>query len=730
MYNPGVPNAQYNFENVVQRPPPSSYMRQQPSSKGGIPTGSRAGGAPQERPVTSNRGAGFPSSSSGKKGFESKPGSSINTNTQKPSEEPPEIQFKKLEKEISLLLNKSAETKLEGNFSGSLSLAKEAVSKEKKLRNLKEDAGAADQINIDLTYAACVNLGIQYQANGMFEEALNTYSLVVRNKDYPLSGRLRVNMGNIYHTQEKYSSAIKMYRMALDQMQNIGKHMKFQIMRNIANGFVKMGQFHEAIENYENIMQGEPDHRAAYNLIICYYALGDTEKMKKTFIMLLSIEIIGTQDDDEEDGDNKGPNDPLSEYIKEKRREAFKYIIDAAKLIAPIIEKDWIIGYEAIAEALRNSEYSVLESEIGILKAEQYIKIKDYDKAIEVFKSFEKKDQSLMARAATNISFLYFIEKDYKNAEKYSDIAIKTDRYNAKALVNKGNCLYIRGEYETSKEFFLEAIGVEADCVEAIYNLGLVNRKMEVDLEALQAFEKLQTIMANAPEVMFQIASIYENARNFKQAIKWYNLLLTALPTDPGVLQKIGFLYSQLNDENQAFHYYMESYRHLPINIEAISWLGVFYVKSELYEKACSFFERASQIQYSEPKWKIMVASCYRRMGNDNKAIDLYKKIHEDFPDNIDCLQYLVSHLKGTGQDYENYSTLLKKLLREKEMNEPLNDANQNPPPPVMQQMPMPAVVESAPKEVNQRPGTSRKGGKTLATKADEDWNLQDNYLP
>jgi intraflagellar transport protein 88 len=29
-----------------------------------------------------------------------------------------------------------------------------------------------------------------------------------------------------------------------------------------------------------------------------------------------------------------------------------------------------------------------------------------------------------MARVATNISFLYFLENDYKNAEKYADMAI------------------------------------------------------------------------------------------------------------------------------------------------------------------------------------------------------------------------------------------------------------------------------------------------------------------
>lgn len=259
-------------------------------------------------------------------------------------EETPDVVFKRLEKEINNLLDKSAEAKLAQNLTAALNFAKEAVGKEKKLRNLKEDAGLADQINIDLTYAACVNLGIQYQANGMFQEALNTYSLVVRNKDYPHSGRLRVNMGNIYYSQAKFSSAIKMYRMALDQMQNIGKHMKFQIMRNIANCFVKMGQYNDAVESFESIMQGEPDHKVAFNLILCYYALGENEKMKKTYTQLLMIEIPGNTEEDEElaTQEEKGPyaNDPLSEYIKEKRREAYKFIIDAGKLIAPVIESN------------------------------------------------------------------------------------------------------------------------------------------------------------------------------------------------------------------------------------------------------------------------------------------------------------------------------------------------------------------------------------------------------
>jgi uncharacterized protein HemY len=46
------------------------------------------------------------------------------------------------------------------------------------------------------------------------------------------------------------------------------------------------------------------------------------------------------------------------------------------------------------------------------------------------------------------------------------------------------------------------------------------------------------------------------------------------------------------------------------VNLDVISWLGVWYVKSELYEKAIEFFERASEIQPNEVWPAVMHVSC------------------------------------------------------------------------------------------------------------------------
>ena len=61
-----------------------------------------------------------------------------------------------------------------------------------------------------------------------------------------------------------------------------------------------------------------------------------------------------------------------------------------------------------------------------------------------LLKDFEKKEKDLKACAATNLSFLYFLEGDIPNAEKHAEVAVRTNRYNAQALINQGNCLLNR----------------------------------------------------------------------------------------------------------------------------------------------------------------------------------------------------------------------------------------------------------------------------------------------
>ncbi|KAJ1343545.1 hypothetical protein BSLG_001814 [Batrachochytrium salamandrivorans] len=437
----------------------------------------------------------------------------------------------------------------------------------------------------------------------MYQEALNSYAVIVKNKLFNQSGRLRANMGNIYFEQNKFAQAVKMYRMALDQIPSTNLSFRLKIMRNIGCAFIKMGKFQDAITSLEAIMEGNPDHHTGN-----YLKYHD--------------ELLGPLSKDEPIEDHEVFNeDALRSIARNRQKTIERYIILAAKLIAPRIDTTFTIGYDWIIESLKSSAINAdMASELQIAKSIQYLKTKDFMLAIETLKTFEKKEPKLVGTAATNLSFLYFLEGDYKQSERYANTAIEHDRYNAKALTNRGNCDFMRGQYDHARDRYHEAVGVDAICTEAMYNLGLVYRKLDNFGESLLWFEKLHSILRSSPEVIFQIADIYDQQGNTQQAMEWFNILISVVPTDPTVLVKLGSMFERDGDKSQAFQYYSESYRYYPCNMDVIACLA-YYVDCEVYEQAIQFFERAVLIQSNQVRWHLMIASCYRRSGSYQQAL-------------------------------------------------------------------------------------------------------------
>merc|ERR1719161_1220792 len=408
--------------------------------------------------------------------------------------------------------------------------------------------------------------------------------------------------------------------------------------------------------------------------------------MKTGFVKLLNIQQVGLEDPEEEDieldmamdvSSPKGPHpdgdDALREDIKRRQRGAAKFIVNAALLISSVIEKNAVTGYDWVIDSLNHHGFPRIASELEIAKASYFLRRKEFDQAIIVLKKFERKEPSLLACAATNLSFLYFLEADHANAEKYADIAVKADRYNARALVNKANCMFMIDEFERAREIYLEAVGVSADCLEAIYNLGLVNMHIGKYQEALLAFDKLHSITTGNCEVLWQLGDIHEKLGNTAKAFEWFSLLVTSpngRPTDPGVLARLANLFNKGGDETSAFHYHLESYRYWPVDMNVITWLGIYYVKQEMYEAAIPYFQSAAQIEPNEVKWRLMVASCYRRMGSYPQALKLYEDIHRKHPNDIECVRYLITICKEMKLKYDHYALHLRKLERAQEQSQ------------------------------------------------------------
>jgi intraflagellar transport protein 88 len=120
----------------------------------------------------------------------------------------PEEVIKNMERKVSLLIEESTIAAADGNLHLALEKARDAGKKERQIAKQREQLNLGDQTNLDLTYCVLFNMANQYHANKMYQEALNSYVVIVKNKLFNQSGRLRVNMGNIYFEQQKYPQVV------------------------------------------------------------------------------------------------------------------------------------------------------------------------------------------------------------------------------------------------------------------------------------------------------------------------------------------------------------------------------------------------------------------------------------------------------------------------------------------------------------------------------------------
>lgn len=188
-----------------------------------------------------------------------------------------------------------------GDSKRALELAKESANKERSLIRLKEQSGTHEGHDWDITFSVMFNLASQYEACEMYTEALTTYHDIAKNKVLAHGAKVKINMGNIYYKQNNPTKAIKMYRMAMDQLNNTNRDLRLKLMHNMGIIFLKMGHPNDAAASFEYIMQERPGFKTGLHLVVACFMAGDPDKMKRAFQDLLDVPVEEEDDADKYD---------------------------------------------------------------------------------------------------------------------------------------------------------------------------------------------------------------------------------------------------------------------------------------------------------------------------------------------------------------------------------------------------------------------------------------------
>ncbi len=106
--------------------------------------------------------------------------------------------------------------------------------------------------------------------------------------------------------------------------------------------------------------------------------------------------------------------------------------------------------------------------QVELAKATRFMGQKQFDKAVAVFKDFEKKEPRIKARAATNLAFLYYLEGEVQHADTYSELALNSDRWGVWEGLIAWSAQYRDGtefRWEAREHLRADAVIVACDCL-------------------------------------------------------------------------------------------------------------------------------------------------------------------------------------------------------------------------------------------------------------------------
>ncbi|CAF4570618.1 unnamed protein product, partial [Rotaria sp. Silwood2] len=287
------------------------------------------------------------------------------------------------------------------------------------------------------------------------------------------------------------------------------------------------------------------------NLLLCYHTIGQRDKTRQAFNDLLKIPFSSSEDDYPVSARKEDRqailvseairDDQLTQMERKRRRLAEHIIVTAAKIIGNNSDGDFVNGYEWCIEQVRNSTYLELANGLEIQKAIAYLREDNFSKAITTLKQFEKAEAKLASAAATNLSFLHFLEKDLINAHKYADLALKSDKFNPASLTNKGNCCFAQGDYDKARYYYEEALNIDAGCVQALHNLILTLMNLNHYQRVKDLLHKYTLIQPENTQVFCLMAQALQQTNDFDHAKSWLVML------EINFYFKLGFFIKTLN---------------------------------------------------------------------------------------------------------------------------------------------------------------------------------------
>lgn len=466
----------------------------------------------------------------------------------------------------------------------------------------------------------------------------------------------------------------KMYKDVIKELKDVDKEvLKKEYIKDI---YTVVGESayiekeYDISENYyKKLYEMEKNIKDIYRLVVIAYNKKDAKKTESYY-----EEYVRTFSNDEEykrDIYNMAGNSYFDNKQYEKAEKTFKTYLE--------YKNDKIILNNLIAVLLKSEKYKdasvYLEkaektSENIFLKAEVYVKLKEYTKAAKEYNNIiDSGNDEYMEKAYQGLVDVSYITADYKNTIKYGEMYIRRNytQYKYDILEKKAISYFKTGEYEKSIWDFeaLQSYTPKKDF--AVYMLAEVYYNQSKFDKSKEYYEKIVLDFPNSiyrKRSLYWLININYNTQNYDSALNYIEFFLKTYK-DNEYLHDITYFLANIhyikNNLEQAVNEYeklLELTKDEDARQKIMETIMQTYAIQHKYQEAMNWIEKMKESSF-KTLW-IGITSLNLEMNE--KAVESFNKIVNDKEVGDKANYYLGNYYFDT-KDYEksekSYETIL-----------------------------------------------------------------------
>ncbi len=188
-------------------------------------------------------------------------------------------------------------------------------------------------------------------------------------------------------------------------------------------------------------------------------------------------------------------------------------------------------------------------------------------------------------------------------------------------------------------EQFEEAIRIKPDALDAMFQLGMCFRDMDLYAQSMATFKRAQQLAPRDPAIYYQLGMVAAEQGSRGEAEKYFLDGLKITPDHALILTSLGHLYVELGQTRSAIMVLLQATRREPTLPDGWYELGRAYMKMRNWKSALSSLDTARQLNPDASTIYSAMATCYQKM---NKKTEAWQKANQALqldPNNNEAIQ-------------------------------------------------------------------------------------------